>query len=50
MSDNGADVCGLGNVVRWAGGSNTGTGGTFAFPTYADTTQLEWAFWKKYAW
>ena len=34
----------------WAGGNNSGMGGTFAFPTYADATQLEWAFWKKYAW
>jgi polyhydroxybutyrate depolymerase len=31
----------------WAGG---GGGGSFASPTYASATQLEWAFWKKYAW
>ncbi len=34
----------------WAGGSNSGQGATFACPTYADATALEWAFFKKYAW
>ena len=34
----------------WAGGNNMGTGSAFAYPTYASATQLEWAFWKKYAW
>jgi poly(3-hydroxybutyrate) depolymerase len=31
----------------WAGG---GGGGTFACSTYASATQLEWDFFKKYAW
>jgi polyhydroxybutyrate depolymerase len=34
----------------WAGGNNMGMGATFAFPTYASATKLEWDFWKKYAW
>ena len=34
----------------WAGGSTTGGGGTFACPTYANATQLEWNFFKQYAW
>ncbi|MEO7109535.1 MAG: PHB depolymerase family esterase [Polyangiaceae bacterium] len=34
----------------WAGGSKSGQGATFACPTYADATALEWAFFKKYAW
>jgi polyhydroxybutyrate depolymerase len=32
----------------WAGGSDATS--AFACPTYASATQLEWAFWKKYAW
>jgi poly(3-hydroxybutyrate) depolymerase len=34
----------------WAGGSQSGQSSSFACPTYANATQLEWAFWKKYAW
>ena len=33
----------------WAGGG-TGSGATFSCPTYANATQLEWNFFKKYAW
>jgi polyhydroxybutyrate depolymerase len=32
----------------WAGGASDG--GLFSCPTYASATQLEWAFFKKYAW
>ena len=35
---------GMGHM--WAGGQGTG----FAAPTYANATQLEWDFFKKYAW
>jgi polyhydroxybutyrate depolymerase len=34
----------------WAGGSQSGQSSAFACPTYANATQIEWAFWKKYAW
>lgn len=34
----------------WAGGSTTGSGASFACSTYASATQLEWSFFKKYAW
>ncbi len=35
----------------WAGGGAGGGGGaTFSCPTYASATQLEWNFFKKYAW
>jgi poly(3-hydroxybutyrate) depolymerase len=33
---------------EWAGGSNASS--AFGDPSYASATQLEWAFWKKYAW
>jgi poly(3-hydroxybutyrate) depolymerase len=33
----------------WAGGAPD-AGAQFACPTYASATQLEWAFFKKYAW
>jgi polyhydroxybutyrate depolymerase len=34
----------------WAGGSTAGQGAFAACPTYASATQLEWAFFKQYAW
>lgn len=34
----------------WAGGSTMGQGGSFAAATYASATQLQWDFFKKYAW
>ena len=34
----------------WAGGSTSGQGATNACPTWASATQLEWSFFKKYAW
>jgi poly(3-hydroxybutyrate) depolymerase len=34
----------------WAGGNSAGGGSTYACPTYSSATQLEWAFFKKYAW
>jgi polyhydroxybutyrate depolymerase len=34
----------------WAGGSASGQGATSACPTWANATQLEWNFFKKYAW
>ncbi|MGO9836332.1 MAG: alpha/beta hydrolase family esterase [Polyangiaceae bacterium] len=34
----------------WAGGSTTGGGATYACPTYASATTLEWNFFKQYAW
>jgi polyhydroxybutyrate depolymerase len=34
----------------WAGGSTAGQGAASACPTYSSATQLEWGFWKKYAW
>jgi len=32
----------------WAGGAEDG--GIYSCPTYAGATQLEWAFFEKYAW
>jgi len=34
----------------WAGGSSSGQGAAFGCPTWANATQLEWSFFKKYAW
>jgi polyhydroxybutyrate depolymerase len=34
----------------WAGGSTAGQGALSACPTYPSATELEWAFFKKYAW
>jgi hypothetical protein len=34
----------------WAGGDATGAGGAAACPSYADATQLQWDFFRKYAW
>jgi polyhydroxybutyrate depolymerase len=34
----------------WAGGNASGAGGSNACPNWADATQLQWDFWKKYAW
>lgn len=34
----------------WAGGDTTGLGARFACATYTGATQLEWNFFKKYAW
>jgi polyhydroxybutyrate depolymerase len=48
-ADGQVELCtfnGLGHA--WAGGSNAAS--TYADPRYASATQLEWAFWKKYAW
>jgi poly(3-hydroxybutyrate) depolymerase len=45
-SDGQVELCTFNGMSHnWAGGS-----GTFGAPTYASATQLEWAFWKKYAW
>jgi len=33
----------------WAGGTVAGSGGN-ACPSYADATELQWTFFKKYAW
>jgi len=40
---NGMDHC-------WAGGSTAGDAGVSACPTYPSATQLEWQFFKQYAW
>jgi poly(3-hydroxybutyrate) depolymerase len=34
----------------WAGGSTSGQGASNACPTYASATQIQWAFFKQYAW
>jgi len=50
-ADGQVEVCtftGMGHC--WAGGSTTGSGASFGCPTYASATQLEWSFFKKYAW
>jgi polyhydroxybutyrate depolymerase len=50
-SDGQVELCtftGMGHC--WAGGSTAGSGGTFSCPTYTSATQLEWNFFKKYAW
>jgi polyhydroxybutyrate depolymerase len=50
-SDGQVEVCtftGMGHC--WAGGSPTGTGAEFGCPTYASATQLQWSFFKQYAW
>jgi poly(3-hydroxybutyrate) depolymerase len=37
-----------GMVHCWAGGAEDG--GVYSCPAYASATELEWQFWKKYAW
>jgi polyhydroxybutyrate depolymerase len=50
-ADGQVELCTFNNMSHgWAGGSTAGMGASFAYPTYASATQLEWAFWKKYAW
>ncbi|MGH7270491.1 MAG: alpha/beta hydrolase family esterase [Polyangiaceae bacterium] len=50
-ADGQVELCTFTNMSHgWAGGSTAGMGAAFAFPTYASATQLEWDFWKKYAW
>ncbi|HZU81691.1 MAG TPA: PHB depolymerase family esterase [Polyangiaceae bacterium] len=50
-SDGQVELCTFtGMSHAWAGGSTAGQGSAFAAPSYASATQLEWAFFKKYAW
>jgi poly(3-hydroxybutyrate) depolymerase len=47
-ADGQVELCTFTGMVHcWAGG---GGGGNFSCPTYASATQLEWDFFKKYAW
>ncbi len=48
-ADGQVEICrftGMGHC--WAGGPSSA--GIYACPAYASATQLEWAFWKQYAW
>jgi poly(3-hydroxybutyrate) depolymerase len=50
-SDGQVELCtftGMGHC--WAGGSTSNGGAEYACPTYASATQLEWNFFKQYAW
>jgi polyhydroxybutyrate depolymerase len=52
-SDGQVELCTFNGMVHcWAGGSQGGDAGegASACPTYASATQLEWSFFKKYAW
>ncbi len=47
--DGQVEICTFNNMAHcWAGGPSSA--GVYACPNYASATQLEWAFWKKYAW
>ena len=50
-ADGQVELCtfnGMGHV--WAGGPAGNGLVAYGAPTYASATQLEWDFWKKYAW
>jgi len=50
-SDGQVELCTFTGMSHcWAGGSTADAGATFACPTYASATQLEWNFFKRYAW
>ncbi|HTB72520.1 MAG TPA: PHB depolymerase family esterase [Polyangiaceae bacterium] len=50
-ADGQVELCTFAGMVHcWAGGSTAGGGGMFSCPTYTSATQLEWDFFKKYAW
>ena len=50
-SDGQVELCTFNGMVHcWAGGSNTGAADDNACPPYASATQLQWAFFKQYAW
>jgi poly(3-hydroxybutyrate) depolymerase len=51
--DGQVELCTFNDMVHcWAGGSSQGDAGQGAYgcPTYASATQLEWSFFKQYAW
>jgi polyhydroxybutyrate depolymerase len=50
-ADGQVEVCSFAGMDHcWAGGSTSGAGASSACPTYASATELEWSFFKKYAW
>ena len=50
-ADGQVEVCTFTGMIHcWAGGSTAGAGAASACPTYASATDLQWAFFKKYAW
>jgi polyhydroxybutyrate depolymerase len=50
-ADGQVEACTFTGMVHcWAGGSIAGGNADTACPTYASATQLEWQFFKKYAW
>ncbi len=50
-SDGQVEVCILSGMTHcWAGGTDPGTGGSFPCTDYPSATQLQWDFFKKYAW
>jgi polyhydroxybutyrate depolymerase len=50
-ADGQVELCAFAGMDHcWAGGSQSGQGSIYACPTYPSATQLQWAFFKKYAW
>ena len=50
-ADGQVELCTFNGMMHvWAGGPAGNGVVAYGAPTYASATQLEWAFWKKYAW
>lgn len=50
-ADGQVEVCTFTGMPHcWAGGTDPGTGGTHSCSDYVSATQLQWDFFKKYAW
>jgi poly(3-hydroxybutyrate) depolymerase len=50
-SDGQVELCTFTSMGHcWAGGDTAEGGAEYSCPTYASATQLEWSFFKKYAW
>jgi polyhydroxybutyrate depolymerase len=50
-ADGQVEVCTFTGLPHcWAGGTDPGSGGTYSCTAYSSATQLQWDFFKKYAW
>ena len=50
-ADGQVEVCTFTGMPHcWAGGTDPGSGGTYSCTDYSSATQLQWDFFKKYAW
>ena len=50
-ADGQVELCTFSGMTHcWAGGDSSGDGAGSACPTYASATELEWSFFKTYAW